>query len=212
MPLHPYPIYRDAGWGPDPFSEQQLQAANECPRNNTHLSFRRGDALATGLPDECGDIVFERALIHFIPDLAACFREAYRLLAHQGVYVIQESTPDDVLLAGSPEHIRGYFFERFPRLSQIETARRPDKAEVLALLKQEGFVATKTFEFWETRQVHPSFSSLTDALRKRTGRSILHDLSNEDLSELVEFIGQRLPHNEVIIEKDRWTIWSAQHD
>jgi hypothetical protein len=29
------------------------------------------------------------------------------------------------------------------------------------------------------------------------------------LNELVDFIGQRLPANAPLVEKDRWTIWSG---
>ena len=49
------------------------------------ITFRQGDAAATGQPDRCADIVFERALIHHLSDRLAAFREAHRLLAPGGV-------------------------------------------------------------------------------------------------------------------------------
>src|SRR5262249_9808097 len=82
-------------------------------------------AVATGLPMASADIVFERALIHHLGDLKACFAEARRVLVPRGTLIVQDRTPADVDLPGSPEHLRGYFFERFPRLGDVERTRRP---------------------------------------------------------------------------------------
>src|SRR5690625_4492963 len=70
------------------------------------------------------NLVLERALIHHINDIQACFNEAYRVLQENGIYIIQDRTPDDCLLAGNDYHIRGYIFERCPRLAEKEKNRR----------------------------------------------------------------------------------------
>jgi ubiquinone/menaquinone biosynthesis C-methylase UbiE len=71
------------------------------------VRFRPGDAAATGLPDGCADVVFERALIHHVPDLAAVATEAARLLRPGGVLLVQDRTPEDVALPGTTTHPRG---------------------------------------------------------------------------------------------------------
>src|SRR3954470_601792 len=80
------------------------------------------------LPAASKNVVFERALIHHLKDYKACFAEAHRVLVPGGSLIVQDRTPDDVELPGSPEHVRGYFFERFPRLLAVELARRPTDA------------------------------------------------------------------------------------
>ena len=76
------------------------------------------------------NIVFQRALIHHLKDYRPCFAEARRVLAPGGTLIVQDRTPDDVRLPGSAEHLRGYFFECFPRLLAVELARRPTDAAV----------------------------------------------------------------------------------
>ncbi|OZD93144.1 hypothetical protein CH260_15835 [Rhodococcus sp. 05-2256-B2] len=41
-----------------------------------------------------------------------------------------------------------------------------------------------------------------------SGRSILHELSDVELTELVEYLRARLAEGE-LIERDRWTLWTA---
>lgn len=191
------------------FSTPILHAAAARLSGVVNIAFRQGDACATGLPDGCADIVFARALLHHITDLSACLREAHRLLTPTGVYIIQDRTPEDVQLAGSREHIRGYFFARFPRLYEVEAARRPRHTAILAALPQAGFAATRTLTFWETRQTYPHFAALAEDLRQRTGRSILHELTDADLTALIAFLAARLPPDAPIVEQDRWTLWCA---
>ena len=62
---------------------------------------------------------------------------------------------------------------------------------------------------WEVRKVHDDWQGLKQDLTNRTGRSILHDLSDKELAELILFIEKRLPSDGPIVEKDRWTVWSA---
>ncbi|MGV4935283.1 class I SAM-dependent methyltransferase [Serratia nematodiphila] len=192
------------------FSEQMVIAATEKNQPRPNLSFRKGDALATGLTAGSSDIVFERALIHHLKDYDACFTEAHRVLRPGGTYIIQDRTPDDVQLPGAPDHLRGYFFERFPKLLDAEIGRRPSDSAVRDALKKSGFDAPQVVSVWETRRQYASFDELASDLLGRVGRSILHNLTDNELAELVDFIGQQIGTNAPIVEKDRWTIWSSK--
>jgi hypothetical protein len=62
---------------------------------------------------------------------------------------------------------------------------------------------------WEVRKVHDGWHALRQDLINRTGRSILHDLSDTELAELIAYIEKRVPAAGPIVEQDRWTVWSA---
>jgi ubiquinone/menaquinone biosynthesis C-methylase UbiE len=192
------------------FSAQMVRDATTKNNDRRNVTIRQGQATATGLPDSCADIVFERALLHHVGDLAACLREAHRVVASGGIYIAQDRTPDDVALAGTPEHIRGYFFTVFPRLLEIENARRPAREAVEQDMRQVGFVNVKAISFWETRAVHANADALCDDLGARTGRSILHELSDDELDQLVRHIAGKVPQRGAVTEKDRWTVWTAE--
>lgn len=192
------------------FSEQMVLAATEKNKARQNIHFQKGDALATGLSSNSADVVFERALIHHLNDYRACFNEAYRLLSKSGFYVIQDRTPDDIQIPGSSEHIRGYFFECFPKLLDFELGRRPKESDVSRLMKDSGFKNPRVVTLWETRRQYKNFQGLSKDLLARTGRSILHNLTDKELMQLVAFIGEKTPPEGQIIERDRWTIWCAE--
>lgn len=192
------------------FSEQMVDRAGEQAACVPGVSFRQGDATATGLPSASVDVVFQRALIHHLESYEACFAEARRLLGPGGRLIIQDRTPADVQLPGSSEHIRGYFFERFPRLLDVEIGRRPTDVAVQRALQAAGFGKMESSTLWEIRKTHESIEQLEEDLAARTGRSILHELSDAELGELISYIAERLPANDTIVEKDRWTLWSAE--
>lgn len=195
------------------FSEVQLKTAREASVDFPQIRFCIGEALNTGLNSEAFDLVLERALIHHLRDLIACFTEAYRILKPGGTFIIQDRTSEDCLLKGNPEHIRGYFFEVFPSLIEKESSRRPVSEQVLKSLKTVGFQACEPVQIWEVRQVYSNTSELKTDLMNRTGRSILHELTDTQLEALVEEIEDKVmkenPNKEPIVEKDRWTIWKA---
>jgi ubiquinone/menaquinone biosynthesis C-methylase UbiE len=188
-------------------SEQMVQAASESTAAISNITIRQGSATATGLDDEQVNIVFERALIHHLTDLTPCFQEAKRILRPGGTYIIQDRTLDDVQLPGSSEHLRGYIFERFPHLLEIEEQRRPRAQRVETALHSMGFTSMQVHTLWETRKTYANQNELADELSARTGRSILHELTDSDLADLISYIQSKLPTHQPIIEKDRWTIW-----
>jgi ubiquinone/menaquinone biosynthesis C-methylase UbiE len=189
------------------FSAQMVRDATDANRGRAGVRVRQADARHTGLPDETADIVFERALIHHLPGRTACFQEAWRVLAPDGLFIVQDRTPEDVELPASAEHLRGYFFELFPRLLAVEHERRADAATVWREMTEVGFEQVNKMNLWEVRKRHVDAAALAADLRGRTGRSILHELSDEELEAMIVDILARVPREGAIPEKDRWTIW-----
>jgi ubiquinone/menaquinone biosynthesis C-methylase UbiE len=193
-------------------SQQMVQAASESTATIPNITIRQGSATATGLGNESVDVVFERALIHHLTDLAACFQEAKRIVRPGGSYLIQDRTLEDVQIPASPEHLRGYFFECFPQLLEIEKQRRPSQQGVNSALQEVGFASVHVHTVWETRKVYAHPNELADDLRTRTGRSLLHELTDSELAALISYILSKLPTDQSIIERDRWTIWHTEKD
>ena len=173
------------------------------------VEFVEGDAAATGLPDGVADVVFERALVHHIADLGPVVAEARRLLRPGGAYLLQDRTPDDVAIVGSPEHPRGWLFEVFPRLLEIENGRRRSADTVSSELAEGGFPEVTTSSLWEVRRRYADREDYLAEIRTRTGRSILHDLDDAEIDHLVGELRDRLPDGP-LVEQDRWTVWTAR--
>ncbi|MCI2246179.1 methyltransferase domain-containing protein [Xanthomonas sp. PPL568] len=192
------------------FSAEMVAASRERGTDVDNVCFVQGTATATGLPTASCDVVFQRALIHHLPDYVACFAEARRLLAPGGRLLVQDRTPEDVDLPGSGTHLRGYFFDLFPRLRGIEAGRRPTHATVVAAMHAAGFTDIAEHSLWETRKRYASVESLALDLAARTGRSILHELSDDELQSLIDDLRRRVPAHGEIVEQDRWTLWVAR--
>ncbi|WP_397539705.1 class I SAM-dependent methyltransferase [Rummeliibacillus pycnus] len=194
------------------FSEQMLSAAKENCNGYPNIRFHLGNALDTKLENGQFDIVLERAVIHHISDLETSFNEAFRILKPGGVYLIQDRSPEDCLLKGSSNHIRGYFFEKFPSLIEKEISRRYSGEKVLQTLRNIGFQESCEYQLWETRKIYKTIEELSADILSRTGRSILHELNDLQLQELVVYINNQLKikNDESIVEEDRWTIWKAE--
>jgi ubiquinone/menaquinone biosynthesis C-methylase UbiE len=189
------------------FSAAMLESARTLCADLPQVTFQQGDALATGLPDACADLVYERALLHHLADLPACAAEGYRLLAPDGLYLAQDRTPEDIQRPATPEHLRAYFHERYPRLLEVELRRRPRSEDVLTALTSAGFMQVETRSFWEIRRVYATFDELADDLRHRVDRSILHELSDAELADLIDYIHERLPKHGPYPDASRWTFW-----
>ncbi|GMA59784.1 methyltransferase domain-containing protein [Alicyclobacillus fastidiosus] len=138
-------------------SAAMIEAAREV--YGADIRFFVADARAAGLPGNAYDVVFSRAVIHHmrLDEVTELFREAYRLLRPGGAVVIQDRTVEDVLLPGAPDHIRGYFFEMYPRLCDVEVCRRHGVSEVSAALEAVGFERLSTERLWEIRREYGDF-------------------------------------------------------
>ncbi|WP_382285800.1 methyltransferase domain-containing protein [Heyndrickxia sporothermodurans] len=150
-----------------------------------------------------------RAVIHHLNDIETCFQEIFRILKRGGSCMIQDRTPDDCLVEGSTEHIRGYFFTKYPQLVEKEISRRHSGENVRDALKHTGFETFSEHTLWETRRNYKTRQELFDDVINRTGRSILHELNDYQLQDLVDYLKEKLPGHQPIVEKDRWTIWKA---
>lgn len=192
------------------FSQAMLNGAVYNCKDYETISFQLGSAVETGLDDEAFDLVLARALIHHLDQIEDTFNESYRILEKGGYFIVQDRTPEDVLMPGSEEHIRGYFFEKFEKLKITEVRRRHTSDQVKKALATAGFTLEKEVPFWEVRATYPSKMRLKEELRHRIGRSILYELDDYELEELIEFIDQSLTKERNIVEKDRWTMWIAR--
>lgn len=191
------------------FSHAMLEGAKENCKGYPRISFTHGHAFDTGVEGESIDLLLERALIHHLQDLSSCFKEGHRVLKEEGCYIIQDRTPEDCLVEGSDQHIRGYFFKLFPRLIEKETSRRHTSQTVIHHLKAAGFKEIEERKLWEIRKVYNHKNQLLQDLKERVGRSILHELDDKEIQHLIQFIDRALPSEGQIVEKDRWTIWRA---
>ena len=91
----------------------------------------------------------------------------------------------------------------------IEIGRRPTDAAVRGALQATGFGAIESVTLWEVRRTYDSREGLSRDLAARTGRSILHELSDPEIEDLIAYIDERVSTAGPIVEKDRWTLWSA---
>ncbi len=148
-------------------------------------------------------------LLHHVPDIAACIAEAYRLLAPGGFYLAQDRTPEDARAPGRPDYIRGYVHDCFPRLLEIEVRRRPSGETVRQAIAGAGFRAFHQQPLRQVRRVYASFDELAADLRARTERSILYELSDDELEDLVENIRARVSAGQPIADASHWTLWWA---
>lgn len=193
-------------------SENMLQGAQDHLQKFSNVSFVMGDATATPLQEESADVVVERALIHHLnrAQLRENISEVHRLLRTGGQIIIQDRTLEDCFLPPSKEHIRGYFFSECPQLKHIETNRRYHSNAVVTELHQAGFHKIKINTIWETRKSYQDREELESDLLERTGRSILHDLTDDQLRDMIDVLLAPYKPGEPIYEKDRWTIWVAE--
>lgn len=192
------------------YSAEMLKGTKAYCKDLDNITFIQGNALETNLSEGEIDVLLERALIHHITDLKSCFQEANRILKTNGKFIVQDRTPEDCSLPGSTTHIRGYFFEKYPKLIEKEVRRRYSSDQVVSTLNQTGFNLIRKIQIWETRKVYNEFDQLKLDLMNRTGRSILHELSDKELVDLVEFIEQNIGKLKQIKEEDRWTVWISE--
>lgn len=200
-------------------SAQMVQDARERAEaaGISAIIFQQGSAEQTGLPDGGADLVLQRALIHHLAEPSAAFVEAGRILRPGGTLLVQDRTMADVMVPASSQHLRGWFFELFPRLVDVEAARRPSGDEAVdAWLRDAGLTVVGHHRLPERRRTYANLQELHTDLRARTGRSILHELTDGELCRLADEICERVADTvsdgEPIHEIDHWTVWQAQKD
>lgn len=180
----------------------------------TNVAFLKADACNTGLPDHSVDLVLQRALIHHLSSPANALAEAHRILRPGGTLIVQDRTMEDVLMPPSPQHFRGYFFEGFPQLLEVERGRRPAREEVSLALKDAGFNVEGIEQFPEERRTYADCEELKADLLARTERSLLHELSDGELAMLTERVCFEISRSSEaplpLREVDYWTIWHAR--
>ncbi|WP_338805313.1 hypothetical protein WDV76_10400 [Xenorhabdus griffiniae] len=74
-------------------------------------------------------------------------------------------------------------------------------------LQSIGFKQVKAFSLLEKKTVYKNFSQLAVEFQARKGRSILHELSDEEIAYLIKHIEKSLGNDTNIVEKDFWTVW-----
>jgi hypothetical protein len=124
------------------------------------------------------------------------------------VPIVQDRTMDDVDQPGTTDHPRGWLFEVFPRLRQVEAARRPDDDGLRAALAAAGFETPTVRSVWEVRRRYDDREDYLAEIAARTGRSILHGLDDDEVARLVAELRRRTPPGPMV-ERDRWTLWCA---
>lgn len=174
-----------------------------------------GGAMICPLQSECEALAVQsqsldalvcRALIHHLPNLRPTFVEASRVLKRGGYFWVQDRTPEDVDLPGSPEHLRGWYLDVFPHLRKIELSRRHKAQTVVEALESSGFESVSIHRLFETRRHFDTPDALTNDIVMRRGRSLLFALSDEEVAYLAQEICSRVIRWPVI-ERDRWTVW-----
>ncbi|MDN9008749.1 class I SAM-dependent methyltransferase [Brevibacillus laterosporus] len=192
------------------FSEVMLSAAQKECSSYPQIVYHLGDVRKTDLPTGTYDLIYSRATIHHFTEWVTCFAELNRILNETGTCIIQDRTLMDCLLPGSPAHLRGYLFEFFPELKSVEEQRRPSAEAIKEALLQAGFGSVQIEDFWEVRRTYSSLQEYQQDLLERKGRSILHAISNEQLENYVNQLQYRLPGDQLLEERDRWTLWIAR--
>lgn len=191
-------------------SAQYVAEATQSALGVAPLRFRQGTATESGLPPACADLVFERALIHHLTEAERRdnVREAKRLLRPGGVLCVQDRTIEDVQ-ADDPEYwIRSALMRSYPRLLEVERARRPSGEVYEEVLRSAGFAAVERRTWAETRRRYDSVDELERDILSRKGKSILFELSDAELQAYCRV----LRHDSAahpLVERDRWTVWLA---
>ncbi len=189
-----------------------LKDAVEDSEGIGNVEFREGDALNLDLPDQEFDLVHLRSLLHHVNSMQQTIAEACRILKPGGHLLIQDRTPEDVLMPPSRENIRGYFFEHSPKLVRIECENRFTELDLSSAILAHGLKGLVNQKLFEVRNVYPDVSVLEADLRRRRGRSILIHLKNQELEDLIEYICSQVSAlgETSITEIDRWSLWYAQ--
>lgn len=129
---------RCACWGIDPSEAMLREASAQCPAARLHV----GRAEVLDFPPEAFDLVFSVDVIHHVVDRAACFREAYRVLALGG-QVCTVTDSEEIIRTRVP------MTRYFPETIEVELQRYPRLDELKERMTDAGFgeVAVVSVEY-----------------------------------------------------------------
>ncbi|WP_308190683.1 methyltransferase domain-containing protein [Streptomyces sp. HPF1205] len=156
-------------------SARQAARANEKARDAgvaDRARFHRLDALATGYPDEAFDVVWALESLMHIPDRAAFFAEALRLLAPGGIlavatWSVRTGELDEAERDLVEQILRHQVMPGFSSLDEHEQLARAAGFADVASVDWSGAVANS----WD-----PAFAQIR---RYEQGRSVMRDLARE---------------------------------
>lgn len=80
----------------------------------------------------------------------------------------------------------------FPGLKEKEIERHHSAVKVRRALRATGFSLSVEQYLWETRLIHRNLKDMEQDILRRRGRSILHELNDEELHRLTRHISYRL--------------------
>jgi len=191
-------------------SARYVAEATQSAHGIAQLRFQPGTAGETGLSPGCADLVFERALIHHLRDAEQRDNvlEAKRLLRSGGVLCVQDRTIEDVEADEPDFWIRSALMRSYPRLLEVERARRPSGVAYEAMLQSVGFSTVERRGWAETRRRYEHFAELEQEILSRKGKSILFELSDIELRAYCRVLRQDSASHP-LVERDRWTVWLA---
>ena len=76
--------------------------------------------------------------------------------------------------------------------------------------KNAGFEQIFSRTFWEVRRLYKDRDEFVADVRGRYGRSLLHELNDQEMEQLTQMLTQTIPPDIKLTETDRWTIWIAR--
>ena len=194
-------------WVPRPSSASTparpiLDAARESHGDLPGVSFRLGDAAATGLPAGCADVVFERALIHHVPDLGAVAAEAFRHPPARRRPADPGPHPGRRRAARLGRSPPGLALRPLPAAARRRERPPPHRGRRLRLSSAPASATSPPRPLEEVRRRYADREDYLAEIAARTGRSILHELDDAELGRLVEGLRERF-------RTDRWSSGTA---
>ncbi len=131
-------------------SEEQLKfAKNLAEKNKVHIKFYQGDIKSLHqINSNSQDIVFSAWALHYVDDLEKCFKEVYRVLKKQGIFVLSLDHPFFRTAVKTKESYfkTGKYVEVFSDKSKKFVAYTHTVSELFNTLIKAGFIVEKMIE------------------------------------------------------------------
>lgn len=174
------------------------------------VNFKVGDFFDNKLFDLFYDVILSRAVVHHIKNLDKAFTETFRVLKENGIFLIQDRTQEDLDVEPSQKNLRGYLYSFKPSLKEYDKNRRHSEEKVRESLISSGFKEVEVIKINELRKKYETIDELKSDYKSRKGRSILFNLSDNELSNFIDFLESKIERKKNITEADQWTLWIAK--